>query len=63
MSALLQSPERQAEVERAHRLIETLTGARDQAHADGYTLGWIDGYEAGLRALLADAETALGRAA
>lgn len=50
------------EQQRAHQLTATLTAARDQAHADGYTLGWLDGYEQGLRERLDDAQAALGRA-
>lgn len=55
--------DRGAEDERVRRLIASLTQQRDQAYQDGYTLGWLDGHEAGLRQVLADAELALGRAA
>jgi hypothetical protein len=34
---------------------------RDQAYADGYSAGWADGFEEGLRTLLSDATIALGR--
>lgn len=51
------------ELERAQRLISTLTTERDAAYQTGYEAGHLAGYEAGLQALLADACTALGRAA
>jgi hypothetical protein len=44
-------------------LMESKHAERDQAHADGFAAGWIEGFEAGIRTLLADAQIALGAAA
>lgn len=43
--------------------IELKNAERDRAYQDGYDAGFVDGLEAGLRAELAEARAALGRAA
>lgn len=45
------------------RLIEAKNAERDAAYQDGYSRGYVDGLEAGLRATLTEARNALGEAA
>jgi len=44
-------------------IVEAGLRERDAAHQDGYMIGWLEGYEQGLRERLDDAKAAMGEAA